>query len=358
MRSLLHKSHAALLLSFLLAASYTAAGQSLSKSHQVPDDTIHQHIERGIALERIGLYTQAEAEYLAALAVADPAARMKIAEGLERVRKAQLLAETAKADRQSEKNFKLGEELQRRRQYDQAIQAFQRAYNQAGSAQVQAHARVALVHAIEDKNSFWLQLVQNWAMPAAKVVLLLAASVLLLVPALRFFYWALGFIGHLAARYSKRIEVADFEDTTDTGFGKGFPALLRTLYYERQQIARPDIALVGSGIVTYRQEDAAFPIMSSSRYEDFSEVKLNVAGMEVSGLMGKATRRLFQPYYSLEGAIYRYNNEIRATAKIAKYNGVVGQWELILSDSKPGGAIPSDSAYQLIDAIIRDWRQQ
>jgi tetratricopeptide (TPR) repeat protein len=351
-------SHRPIALLILLTAVDLTAAQAPRRVPSGTRETIDQHLERGAGLEKIGLYKEAEAEFLAALAVASPAARGQIAEALQRVREAQRSAESAKADQRSDKHFQLAEELQRQGQYDEAMAEFQRAYNEADSPEARARAQAAVLRVLEEKNSFWQRLIRDWLVPAAKAVVLLAASVLLLLPGLRIIYRILGLVGRSFARFSKRIELADFEDTTDTGFGKGFPALLRALYHERQQLAQRALTLRGSGIVTYRREHAADPIMGSRKYEDFSEMKLDIAGVAVSELLAKLTRLLFQPYYSVSGVVYRYNNEVRAAATLAKYNGVLEHWDFTLSDGQPGGPIPSDPAYQLINAIITDWEQR
>jgi tetratricopeptide (TPR) repeat protein len=355
MRTLSDKS---LVLLLFLAASAAAGGQPSRELHPLTKDPVRQHLERGVALEGIGLHKEAEAEYLAALADADTAVRSQIIEGLQRVREAQRSAESAKADERSDKQFQLGEELQRLGRYDEALEAFRRAYNEADGPEARARAQAAVGRTLEEKDSFWQRLIQDWLIPGAKAVLLLASSVLFLLPALRLIYWILGLMGRSLARFSKRIEVADFEDTTDTGLGKGFPALFRALYRERQQLAQRGLTLQGSGIVTYRREHAALPIMGSRKYEDFSEIKLDIAGVAVSELLGKITRLLFQPCYLVSGTVYRYNNEIRAASTLAKYNGVLEHWDFTLSDGQPGGPIPTDSAYQVIHAIIRDWERR
>lgn len=336
------------LLIFLAVVSVAAAHSPRSVAPTVRD-SVRDHVGRGAILEKIGFYKEGEAEFLAALAKAGPAEISQIAKALQRVSEARRNAESVQTAATSEKYFQLGEQLEKQGYYDQALAAFERTLDAANSPRAQARAQAAIAHVLDAKNSFWQEYIKDWLKPAAKFFLTLVGVYLL--------YKVLSFIGRWLARFSKRIEVADLDDSTDTGFGKGFPALLRNLYEERKQLAQQSVMLPGSGILTYRSLQVTLPVMGSPKYEHFSEIKLNVAGVEVSEFLRKAARLLWQPRYSVNGTIYRYGDEIRAATTLAKYNGVVGRWNFTLWDGQPGGPLPQDSAYQVIDAILKDWER-
>lgn len=349
---LLPRQRLALLI--FLAVVSVAAAQPPRPMPSTARDSVREHVKRGAALEKIGFHGEAEAEFLTALAAASPAEISQITEALQRVREARKRAESVQTAETSEKYFQLGQQLEKQGHYDQALAAFQRALETANSPQAQVSAQAAIAHVLEAKDSFWHKYTEEWLKPAAKGFLSLVGVYLLY----KILYKILSFIGPWLARFSKRIEVADFDDSTDVGFGKGFPALLRTLYEERKQLAKQSVTLPGSGVLTYRSLQVTLPVMGSPEYEDFSEIKLDVAGVQASKFLRKAARLLWQPRYSVNGTIYRYGNEIRAVTTLAKYNGVVERWNFALWDGQPGGPLPPDSAYQVIDAILKDWEQK
>lgn len=345
-----------LCLPILLFASAVTAEERSEKLPPHVNPSLRQHFERGARLEEAGFLKEAEAEYLAALGAAGRASKASITAALQRIREAQRKIGSSESDRRSNAQFKLGEELLKQRQYAEALAAFERAYNEADSPEVRARAQDAVVRVLEEKNSFWQGLYDDWVLPTEKAFIVLLGSVAILLPARHIIYRLLGYIGHFLARFSKRIEVADFEDVTRTGLGKAFPALIRAIYHYRQELP---IMHQGSGLVTYtRPEHAAQPIMGSRQYEDFSEVKLDIAGISVPELLGKVMRLICPPHYSIGGAIYRYNDEMRVVASLAKYNGIIEYWDLALSDHHTGEAMAFDSAYRIIDAIIRDWERR
>jgi tetratricopeptide (TPR) repeat protein len=296
MCSLLGKTFA---LSLLLAASVAAAIEKLPReSRQSAQETAREHLARGAALERISLYKEAEAEYLAALAAADPTATTNIADAMQRVRQTQQAAAFAQADERTDNYFQLGQELQRRGQYGEALVNLQRAYEEAHGLEARSRAKAAVVRVLEEKNSFWQQYIQEWFKPAfIKIVL-----ILLVIGA---FYCGGGLVGRLLARFSRRIEVPDFDDATDSGFGKAFPAILRTAYQQYGRLARRSPTHLGPVLLVYRGAPATLPLMVPPRYQEFSEIELNVLGIEASKLLSNVVRLLRRPYYTVTGAVYR-----------------------------------------------------
>jgi tetratricopeptide (TPR) repeat protein len=344
-----------LCLPILLFASAVTAEERLEKPPPHVNPSLRQHFERGGRLEEIGFFEEAETEYLAALRVASGASRISVSEALQRIRDAQRKISSTEADRRSNVHFKLGEELFGQGQYTEALAAFERAYNEANSLEVRAQAQAAIVRVLQEKNSFWQGLYEDWLLPAWKAFIILVASVAVILPLRLLIYRLLASVGHFLARFSKRIEIADFEDMTQTGFGKGFPALIRSIYQYRQQLP---IMHQGSELVTYtRPGQTGQPVMGSRKYEDFSEIKLDIAGVSVPELLGKITRLLWPPRYSISGAVYQDNDATRVFASLAKHNGTIEYWDLALSDNRTGGAMAFDAAYRIINAIIRDWER-
>lgn len=348
MRTLFDKS---LVLLLLLAASVAAAEQPSRILRPLAEDPVRRHLERGVALEEIGLHKEAETQYLAALTVAGPAARTQITKALQRVREAQRNAESAKAGQRSDKHFQLGEEFQKQGRYEKALEAFQRAYNEADSPEDRARAQAAVVRVLEEKKSFWQQYIQDWLKPTLVKVLILSLFTYLL-------YQGLRFTGRFLARFSKRIEVSDFDDSTDSGFGKAFPAILRAAYQQYERLAKPSSTPLGSLLLAPRGESATLPIMVLERYQDFLEIGLAVPGIEVSKLLSKMARLLQQPYYTVSGAVYRLGEEIRVTTTLAKYNGVEARRDSILWSGPGANVRPARVAYEIIVAILQDWNDK
>jgi hypothetical protein len=91
--------------------------------------SLQRHLRRGTELEKIGFYSEAKeeflAEFLAALAEAEPAETPQITEALHRVREAHIRAEAAKVPEGSERYFQLGCQLELQHHYDEAFAAAQ-----------------------------------------------------------------------------------------------------------------------------------------------------------------------------------------------------------------------------------------
>jgi len=330
----------------LLIAGYVGAALATQQVSSPISQEVQERLERGVALENIGFYEEAEAEFLAALAAAESTSTAQVTEALQRVREAQSTAETDRQDQSSQKYLDLGEALQKEGHFGEALEALRRAYDEANSLETQARAQAAIASVLNAEDSWW-EFTQD--------CIELVAKLFLILPGLYILYKTLGFIGWVVARFSKRIEVARFDDTTDTGLGRGFPALLHTLYHDRKQLADWDPTLPGSGIVTYRGESVTQPIMGSPRYEDFSEIKLEVGGVAVSQLLSKAVSLVRQPHYSVSGVVYCCGNEVHAAVTLTKYNGILEQWDFTLWNDKLSRPALVDSAYQVINAIIKDW---
>ena len=340
MRNLWIKSLVVLL---VLAASSAAAGRQARTSQRPAGDPSRQHFEHAVALERIGLYKEAETEYATALEAASSEATPQILEALQRVRNAERSAISAEADQQSDNELRLGAQLQKKGQDDEALAAFQSAYKEASSQEARERAATAFVGLVERKHSFWQQYIQDWLKPLIVKIVILFLSVYLL-------YQILGFIGRSRARFSRRIEVLDFDDSTDSGFGKAFPGILRASYQRYAALTKQSTALLA-----YHSGPATLPVMVPLRYHDFSEISLNVGGIEASKLLTRAARLLWRPYFTVSGAIYRLGEEIRVTSAIAKYNGTELRRDSVLWGGGGTNLGPRGAAYEIIATILREW---
>lgn len=329
----------------LLLTVHAASGGAVTK----PDKTLQQHLDNAALLERAGLNGEAEAEYLAALAVANPSARSQIVDALQRVQNAQLSALANEADHRSEKQLQIGKDFERHGQFDSALAAFQRAYREAGTQGAQTSAQVAIGDVLSRQHAFWNQYVRDWLEPVAIRILLLVLAALLL-------YWAARNIGRLRARYSRNIEILEFDDATDTGFGKAFPLILRTAY---EQVLRVTATRVHSGLSAFRRP-ADLPIMVPPRYETLPEIGLSIAGVETSTLIRSLARLLQRAHFTVRGVVYRSGQEIRVASSVAQYNGAELE---VRSDSVlwkgPGHvAAPQSAAYEVIAAILVHWNAE
>jgi len=343
------------------------AGASARNTRRLaPIDTVPEHLKRAAALEQIGFYKGAETELLAALAGSSASESLQITKNLQRVREAAKTAESVHSDQNSEKFIALGKALEENKRYDQALTAFQRAYNAAASEEAQALARTSINRVLEEKESWWEKYIKAWALPGlikfvfglagviGKFALGLLGAIGLYV-FLSFAYSRLDAFGKRRAEHSNRIEVGEFDDTTDSGFGKAFPAVLHTVYEEYQNRAHRSSSHIGSVLLAYRGTPATLPVMGSPKYEDFSEINLILPGLDVSEFFRKVDRLLRQPYYRVGGAIYRLDQEIRSAARLTKYNGQVNRWDRPLWSGPGSTTRPASLAYDIIATILDDW---
>jgi len=353
----------------ILACAGFAGASARNTGRLAPIDTVQGHLKRAAALEQIGFYKEAETEFLAAFIGSSTSESAQITKDLQRVREAAKAVESARSDQNSAKFIALGKALEEDNHYDQALTAFQRAYNAADSKEAQALARASVNRVLNEKESWWEKYIRAWALPGLiKLVFGLPGvigkfalgllGVIGLYVFLSFVYSRLDAFGKRRAEHSNRIEVAEFDDTTDSGFGKAFPAVLNTVYEEYQNRAQRSSSHIGSVLLAYRGSPATLPVMGSPKYEEFSEIKLSLSGVDVSELFRKMNRLLRQPYYTVAGAIYRLDQEIRSAARLTKYNGRVDRWDRPLWSGPGSTTRPSSLAYDIIATILDDWNAQ
>lgn len=314
-------------------------------------DSARQHLDNATVLERLGLLKESEAQYLSAMASEDPDVRQQAEVGLARAHKEeqQQLART---------DTEIAKALEESHQLDQALTAYERAFRNGKGADRDA-AQQSILRVLRARESFWERYVRGWAWPWLVKFGISVVGLVALYLFLKLLYRMLRVLGQWRGSASRRIEIADFEDTTDTGLGKGFPALLRTTYWERQLLAQPAPASLGGVAVAFHPSEWDLPVMGSADYETFSEIDLELAGIKVSELLGRVERLILQPRYRIGGVIYRGGNEVRSAVSLSKYNKAeMSRWDFVLA--LQDGAVPtlSDPIYEIIDFVLKDWRSR
>ena len=312
-------------------------------------DSARQHLDNATALERLGLLKESEAQYLSAMSSEDPDLRRQAEMGLARAHDEEQ-RQLARTDRE------LGKALEESHQLDQALAAYEGAFREGKDNEREA-ARQSVLRVLGARESFWERYIRTWAWPWLVKFIISAAGLVTLYLLLKLLYAVLRGIGKWLGSLSSRIEIADFDDTTDTGLGKGFPALLRTTYWERQLLAQPAPALLGGVAVAFHSSEWDLPVMGSADYETFSEIDLKLAGIKVSELLGRVERLILQPRYRIGGVIYRGGNEVRSAVSLSKYNKAeMSRWNFVLALQDGAAPTLSDPIYEIIDLILRDWR--
>ncbi|HTV53312.1 MAG TPA: hypothetical protein VMI06_00180 [Terriglobia bacterium] len=318
-----------------------------------PAASARRRLDNAVALERLGLYKESESEYLGAMTSAKPAVRLEAEAGLAR-------AHAEERRRLAQTDLGLGKAFENAHELDQALAAYESAYRDGGSHE-RAEALEFVQRVLNARTSFWENYVRAWAWPwlvrlgivviGLLVLLVVGYGILRLLRALG------GWVGSI----SRRIEIADFEDTTDTGLGKGFPALLRTVYRERQFLGQLPPAYYGGLVFAPRPRPAHSPpqpVMGSAAYETFSEIDLTLAGIKVSELLNRLERLVKQPRYLIGGVIYRCGDEVHSAVSLTKYNKVeMNRWDFILRREQGAGPMLIDPIYEIIDFILSDWRR-
>jgi len=314
-------------------------------------DPARQHLDNGTVLERRGLLNEAEAQYLSAMTTRDPAIRQQAEEGLARTHGQQ-------EQRLVQVDLDLGKALEEAHELDRALTIYERAFRESKGEEHET-ARQAVLRVLEARGSFCEGYVRTWLKPWATKFLIGLLGLFVFYLFLKLLYKILKGAGGWIGSRSNRIEVADFEDSSETGLGKGFPAVLRTVYRDRQVLAQPSSASYGGPALAFRPGQSNLPVMGSATYETFSEIKLELAGIEVSELLSRVEKLLFRPRYLVGGCIYRYGHEMRADVTLSKYNiREMARWDFGLAAQRGGFTTLTDPMYEIIDAILRDWNAE
>jgi hypothetical protein len=339
----------------ILCGADFAVAQAHNSPRLGPISTTQEHLKSAAALEGIGFYKESEAELLAALVGANASERSEIAKELQRIREIEKGIETARSDQNSSQYLTLGDALERDGHFDQALMAFQRAYGFATSVKAQALAQESISRVLSKKESFNEKYIRGFVPPMFVKFVLGVLEAIGLCLLLWFLYSVVEALGKRYATHSNRIEVAEFDDTTETGLGKAFPAVLHAVYEEYQNRVQRGRSNIGATLLAYRSGEATLPVMGSPKYEDFSEIKLDLPGIDVSELLRKLNRLIRRPYYTVGGVIYRLGEEIRSTAKLTKYNGNVNRWDRSLWGGPGSSSRLTGLAYDIIAGILNDW---
>jgi tetratricopeptide (TPR) repeat protein len=343
-------------LSALFAAPAYSQKQIKTTNSSV-DDSADSHVVRAQALERNGFYREAEAELLSALTRAN---RTEIPKLVDELKNAQADLSRAEAERRAEdaqKNLRLAEAMEGAKEYDRAIAAYEKSYSTSNDEAVQVYAKASIERVIAKKKSAWFRYGQEWAVPAVFKIALGFLGAFGLYFLLRLVYAGLSSVGRSRGRRSQVIEIREFADTTDTGMGKGFPEILRNVYEDYQEIAEQR-ELEDSVLLTYRADPATMPVIGSSKYEEFSEIKLSIAGLEVSELLSKMDRLVRQPRYTIDGAIYRVGSSVLSSGSLRRGKANVSRWNSVISGNDTNVEGPISLAYEIIAVILEDWHEQ
>jgi hypothetical protein len=312
-------------------------------------DPGRQYLDNGTVLESRGLLKEAEAQYSSAMMSRDPAVQQMAQAGLARTHALQELNLV-------QTDLHLGRAFEDAHQFDRALAAYERAFREGKDEQREA-ARLSVLRVLQARESFYERYLRGWVHPWLTKFSLSVLGLVVLYVLLKLLYGALKGVGSWIGSRSNRIEISDFEDSTDTGLGKGFPAVLRTVYRDRQMLAESTSTSRGGLALAFRSSQSGpQPVMGSATYETFSEFKLDLAGVEVSELLHKIERIVCKPHYQVGGVIYRQGDIMRAAVSLSRYNTKeVMRWDFAVTAQQGGLTTLTDPMYEIIDAILRDW---
>lgn len=336
-------------LTLSLRASLAFGAVQPAQKPQSALNPARQQLDTATAFERQGLLNEAAAQYSSAMTSDDPAVLQMAEAGLVRTKMLQQL-KLAQADLQLGKTFEDAHQL------DRALAAYGRAFLEGRNEEREA-ARQSILRVFRSRESFHELYFRGWVIPWLTKVSLGVLGVVILYVLLKILYWALKWAGRLIGSQSNRIEVADFEDSTDTGLGKGFPAVLRTVYRDRQLLSQSaSVSSTGVALTFHSKQSGPDPVMGSAAYETFSEIKLKLAGVEVSELLQRLEKLVWKPHYTISGVIYRLGGEVRAAVTLSRYNTrEMGRWDFSMMAQEEGMTALTDPMYEIIDVLLRDW---
>lgn len=154
-------------------------------------------------------------------------------------------------------------------------------------------------------------------------------------------------------RSSTLAVIADFEDGTTTGLGKGLPALIRTLYREQQEFQSTSPG--GSVLVPYPVA-GGLPVLSAPAAEtDFTWAGLSVASTPLKAVLARWSAAWHAPWSTTTGTIYQLGQDVRLSVTIATHGRRSVAWDASLQD---GVNPPRDAAYRVLFTIVDYWERR
>lgn len=309
---------------------------AVSVSSRPEDQAPTNHIVIGSRLERIGLYVEAKQEYLEAIASGDEAVRFQAERALARLRDRleQVANEKAKL------HISLGLSLEAAGSYDEAVAAYQRAFEVAAGS-TKNRAKGLIVQAAEKRSSFWRQDVLGWLVPLARKTGLVALLVLILLTLTE---W----VGRTVASRSSRVEILPFSDAGNTGYGSAFPALLRETYISVESVLQ-------RSVLTYQGAQRRMPVLASRHSETSPEVNLGLGPLQFTNILAQPRRVILRPRYTVVGSVCQDGNSTGVFVELLRERCLLRAWHFSLATGL-GSVSSRDCAYEIIFSIIEDWR--
>lgn len=308
---------------------------AVSVDSRPEDQAPTSHITIGSRLERIGLYVEAKEEYLKAIASGDQDVQSQAEQGLARLR--DRLKQVA--NEKAEQHISLGLSLEAAGRYDEAVAAYQVAFEGAtGSTKERANDLMA--RAADEQSSFWHQDVHGWLIPLARKSGLVVFFVLM-------FLVLTGWVGKIVGSQSSRVEILPFSDVGNTGYGTAFPALLRETHLSvKSVLQRP--------VLTYRGAQRGMPVMGSPHSETFPDVNLGLGPFQFTNIIAQLKRVILRPKYIVAGSVYRDGSTTGVFIELLKERRLLRVWHFSLA-SGLGSLSSRDCAYEIIFSITEDW---
>jgi hypothetical protein len=333
-----------------------AAAQSVSTT---PPSTAPPRVATPLLaeqLEQAGLSTEAASEAVRALPTASPEDRERYIALLNRIRDRNAASDLQRRNGEFSKRMALGDELLRRGLQEDARREYVSAAENAATDQQRDRAlsaadrtrRVSMIDggSGDRVRSALRGILENGV--AAIVVTAILGTLWLLAGRP-----SIAAVKSVRQRFSKRAVIADFEDDTTTGLGKGLPALIRTLHREQQEFQATSPG--GSVLVPY-PVPGGLPLLSAPAAEtDFTWAGLSVGGAPLKAVLARWSAAWHAPWSTTTGTIYQAGQDVRLSVTIATHRQQSVGWDASLQD---GVNPPRDAAYRVLFTIVDQWERR
>ena len=341
-----------------MTAGTAGAGRVLAQS-PAPTSTATTEVATPLVAEQLedaGLRAEAAAEALRALPDASAGERARYIALLSRIRDENRASDDARRKSEFSARMAIADELSRRGLQDEA----RRLYVSAAEGAPTVEERLRALNAAKDTTAVRIidgesgeriwngtrALVDNGAAALLVAAVLAAGWMFVGRP-------ALAALESRRQQISNRAIVRDFQDGTNTGLGKGLPALVRTIYREQQEFQA--VSPGGSVLVPYHVP-GGLPVLSAPAAEsDLSWVGLSVAGTPVKDVLARWSAAWHAPWSTTAGTIYQLNGDTRVSVSIETYGQPPVAWDSSLQE---GVNPPRDAAYRVLFTILDQWERR
>jgi hypothetical protein len=307
-------------------------------------------------LEDAGLTVEAAAEALRALPTASLEERARYSALLIRLRDQVRASDAERRKREHAGRMMLAQELAKRGLREEA----RRVYVSAAETAVTVEDRNAALAAAEDVAA--VRVLDSGSgervLSALRSILdngvaALVVAIGLVVAWMAAIQPAIGRVEAWRKGASKTAVIQNFQDTTSTGLGRGFPDLIRTVYREQHEFrATPP----GGAVLVPYHVPGGLPVLAAPAAEsDFPWGGLTVAGAPVKDLLARWSAVWNAPWSVTSGTVYQFNQDLRVSVSIVTHGEQPVTWDSSLLD---GVNPPRDAAYRVVFTLLDQWERR